>query len=934
LEALYNYLRGEDFTEIYSSPILDRNGDESIKYLSTSKYIRNKQNNDDVYRSLEIESKNDDRESQCDLNRSYHGDRTISPADMRKLYRNISMLRYNDIAKELAKEDDFKPQSGVTADVSLMTVANDTGHQNANFGDQQDPYMYAVDENIDPTRKLMDSTDASLANFLSRPVKIGEFDWATSTSLFAQINPWQAYLQNARVINRVNNFNLLRSKLNLKLVINGNGFFYGRAIASYLPFASKDPLSQNRALIPEDVVQATQQPHVFLDPTLSTGGNMKLPFFHYKNYLDVPTSEWAELGQLTIRSIQALKHANGATESVTVTVFAWLEDVSMAVLTGVNANTIVPQSGKEVDMANANGFISGPATAVQKAATVLGSVPMIAPFATATAEGAGMVANIAKALGYCRPPVTKDPDPYKPVPISSLALTTVPDQLHKLTIDDKQELSIDPRISGLGAADPLNIKEIAKRESYLTSFTWSIGSAPETLLWNSRISPTLWAEDSLTPVGFHFPASAMASLPFKYWTGKMRFRFQIVASAFHKGRIKIVYDPNFLASGDEYNVNYLEVIDIADKKDFTIEIGNGQPTTLLTHSNPGLDSVTTLYGNSAFTSKGPGNGVIGMYVVNELTSPNSTVNNDVDINVYISMGDDFEVFVPEGNFQNFVFKPQSGVEHTPDCEMTAEPSAPQQSEATSVGPGTTNHALINKVYTGESISSFRCLLKRYNLHQNLIFSSGFSNAVHFGRRNMYPYLRGNVTGAVNVTGAANPYNYCNTILLHWVTYAFSGWRGSIRWKLLLRGYREENRGPVSYIQRVPVGELGYQKNVTLGAVFTTDAQAAQNVMTREGTYPQSSRPLSGVEGSLYQTGLINPNVEFEVPYYSLYRFSPGKAEDLTTTLDYNEGFDYRIFGALGDDTAFDAHCAIGEDFQTYFFTGLPPMYYEAVPPVP
>jgi len=28
LEALYNYLRGEDFAEIYSSPILDRNGDE------------------------------------------------------------------------------------------------------------------------------------------------------------------------------------------------------------------------------------------------------------------------------------------------------------------------------------------------------------------------------------------------------------------------------------------------------------------------------------------------------------------------------------------------------------------------------------------------------------------------------------------------------------------------------------------------------------------------------------------------------------------------------------------------------------------------------------------------------------------------------------------------------------------------------------------
>lgn len=905
-----------------------------LNYLSTSKYIRNKKNNDDIFRPLETPGKNASRESQNDLDRSCHGDRVLNPADIEKLYKEISLLRYHDIVRELATDNDFKPQSGTTADNNIMKVANDSGHQNVDFGDQQDPYMYAVEETIDPTRKLMDSEDASLGNFLSRPVKIGEYEWQTGTGLYAQFNPWELYLQNARVINRMNNFNLLRSKLNLKFVINGNGFFYGRAISSYLPFASKDTLSQNRALIPQDVVQASQQPHIFLDPTLSMGGNMKLPFFHYKNYLDAPTSEWSELGEVTLRSITGLKHANGAIDNVTITVFAWLEDVSMAVLTGVNSSTLVPQSGKEIDMANDKGFISGPATAVKKAATVLSGVPMIAPFATATAEGAGMVADVAKALGYCRPPVTKDPDPYKPVPISSLALTTVPDQIHKLTVDDKQELSIDPRISGLGAADPLNIKEIAKRESYLTSFEWTIGTTPDTLLWNSRIDPCLWAEDGLTSVGFHFPASAMAALPFKYWTGKMKFRFQIVASTFHKGRIKIVYDPNFLAAGNEYNVNYQEVIDIADKKDFTIEIGNGQPTTLLNHSNPGLNSVTTLYGNNVFTSKAPGNGVIGVYVVNELTSPNSTVNNDIAINVYVSMGDDFEVFVPEANFQNFVFKPQSGTEHTPDCEMTEEPSAPQQSESSGMGPGTTNHALINKVYTGEAISSFRALLKRYNLHQNLIFSGGFSNSVHFGRRDMFPYLRGNVTGAVNTTGGSNPYNYCNTILLHWITYAFSGWRGSIRWKLLLRGYREENRGPVTYVQRVPVGEQAYQKGVTTGAVFTTDAVAAHNIMTREGQFPQSSRPLSGVDGSLYQTGLINPNVEFEVPYYSLYRFSPGKAENLTTTLDYNEGFDYRIFGALGDDTAFDAHCATGEDFQTYFFTGLPPMYYEASPPVP
>lgn len=834
---------------------------------------------------------------------------------------------------------DFIPQSGTTADNMIMRVSTDEKHQNVEFGCQNDPYMYAVDETVDPTRTLMDTDDARLDNFLSRPLKISESEWGTGTTFFEQIDPWSLYLQNARVINRITNYNLLRAKLNLKIIINGNGFLYGRGIASYLPFPNNDNLSQNRTLIPQDIVQASQQPHVFLDPTLSMGGDMKLPFFYYKNYLSIPDSGWGELGQLTLRSINELKHANGATDQVTVSVFAWIEDAAMAVLSSVEPATLVPQSGKEVDEANMNGFVSGPATAVQKAATVLSQVPMIAPFATATATGAGVVANVAKALGYCRPPVTQNPVSYKPLPVSSMALTTVPDGVAKLTVDDKQELSIDPRIAGLGPADPMNIKEIAKRESYLTTFNWTIGTAPETLLWNSRISPVLWAEDTLTPTGYHFPASAMAAMPFRYWTGSMRFRFQIVASAFHKGRIKIVYDPNFLAS-NEYNTNYLEVVDIADKTDFTIEIGNGQPTTLLDHADPGLDSATTLYGTSTFASNAPGNGVIGVYVVNELTTPNSTVNNDISVNVYISMGDDFEVFVPDNQFQNFVFKPQSGFEvqsgkESSDAQNTTEPSAPQQSETSEVGPGYTNHALVNKVYTGEAISSFRALLKRYNLHSNLIWYDSFENpGILYGRRPAFPYLRGNVTGAVNTTAAVAPYNYCNTVLLHWVTYAFSGWRGSVRWKFTYRGFENVGRKGSIHIERAPLGGNGYRSDFTLSPFYANENQAAASVVVGPGPYPLTTAPLSGVRGKVFRSANINANVEFEAPYYSLYRFSPGKAEDLTTNLSFNEGFDYSIWGSFGTDAAYDAHCAAGEDFQVYFFTGLPPMYYEGTAPTP
>lgn len=805
------------------------------------------------------------------------------------------------------------------------------------FSDQTDPYLYDVDSVMDPTRSLQDTNDATLDNFFTRPIKIAEEEWATSTALAFDLNPWKLYFENKRVANRLANFNLLKANLKIKVVINGNGFQYGRAIVSYLPFDQFDTLSTNAALVREDLVQASQQPHLFLDPTTSQGGEMKLPFFNYYNYISIPESQWDQLGQLYVRSLNTLKHANGATDVVTVSIFAWAEDVSMSVLTSVESDTLTPQSGTETDEANAKGIISGPATTIAKVAGALSGIPQIAPFALATQTAANTTAAIAKSFGFCKPTITKAPEPYRPTPGGTLALTNIPDNVVKLTIDDKQELSIDPRLAGLGSSDSLSIKEIAKRESYLTTFSWPIGTAPETLLWNGRIDPVTWAENPGTPTSFHFPACAMAAMPFKFWTGSMKFRFQIVCSSFHKGRIKVVYDPNFLAS-NEYNINYLNVIDIADEQDFTIEVANGQDRTLLSHHLPGFDSVTQMYSTTAYTSKEVGNGLLGVYVVNELTTPNSTTDNDIEINVFVSMGDDFEVFVPDDHFQRFVFKPQvildaqSGVELVPESQNTGEPSAPQQEQSMDLGPTKSDLGQINHVYTGEAIASFRTLLKRYNLWRSM-GNSANTESIMSGRLAMFPFLRGNVAGAVDVA-SSGPYNYCNTILLHWVTYAFSGWRGSTRFKLLPRGPFVAAERPTIYVQRHPLGEIEYQQFVDTPPSYLTQSEVAHSAVLSSGGIPDRDKPFTGAKGQTYTTGIINPTLEFELPFYSPFRFAPGKTESYTGVGLWAEGFDYRMWYQGQTSTAYDIHTSVGEDFQVYFFTGLPRMYFENGPPNP
>ena len=132
-------------------------------------------------------------------------------------------------------------------------------HQNVRFSDQTPQWDYTVDSMPDSTFRIADTDDASLENFFSRPIKIQSYNWGTGTNLFETFNPWQDFFENTRVINRITNYNLLRCKLKVRIMLNGNGFHYGRAIASYIPLHNLDEFTKDRAFFIEDVVEASQR---------------------------------------------------------------------------------------------------------------------------------------------------------------------------------------------------------------------------------------------------------------------------------------------------------------------------------------------------------------------------------------------------------------------------------------------------------------------------------------------------------------------------------------------------------------------------------------------------------------------------------------------------------------------------------------------------
>jgi hypothetical protein len=300
------------------------------------------------------------------------------------------------------------------------------------------------------------------------------------------------------------------------------------------------------------------------------------------------------------------------------------------------------------------------------------------------------------------------------------------------------------------------------------------------------------------------------------------------------------------------------------------------------------------------------------------------------------MGDDFEVFVPDDSFQRFVFRPQMGEEIVSEAQNTPEPSAPQQAESDNLGPSQQDNSMINMVFTGESILSFRTMLKRYNLwrRENLNIADSGDEFVYTTDINLaaYPCLRGKVSGAVDFS-TNGEYNFVNTVLMHWATYAFQGFRGSIRYKALANMTNTSSviQGNVT-VQRKPLGDMLYAKNQDVVTSFFYQSAAAASVVLDYSA--PITRINTGVRGLTYTNMDINSATEFEIPYYSRDRFVPGKVQNWTDVVQQVEGFKVKFNGVVTDKSVMDFYVAAGEDFQVYMWTGLPRMYCESIPPSP
>jgi len=821
----------------------------------------------------------------------------------------------------------------------VTTSSEQATEQLVGFNDQTAGWMTDVKAGYDDTMDTATKVGSDLGAFLERPVKLSSQTWAVSNPLFYQLNPWEVFLNDPFVRTKIANYELLRGSMHIKVLISGTGFHYGRSLVSYNPHSAFDELAVTRNFLDVDLVQASQKPHIYINPSKNEGGEMSLPFFFPNNYLSLSKGEQSLMGELTVKSFSNLSHANGGNDPVTVQIWGWMENVSLTMPTSVTPFT--PQAGGKPNPKKKNGggtmnsgdeygkgIISQPASAVAKAAGMLQSIPVIGPYARATGMVASKVGDVASLFGYSRPPVISDTVIQKPSPTGNLANVDAPDAVNRLVLDSKQELTIDSRTTGLDGEDQMDIDSICCRESYLTSFSMSPSDAPEKILWNSYVTPTL---ARVNAEEIHMTPMCAMSQYFEEWQGTVKFRFQIVKSQFHKGRILVRYDPRSFGNDVNYNTNYSRIVDIAEEEDFEIEVGWGQARPFLKtfDSDTGGTDFSALYGTTrlATDSLDLFNGVLEVNVVNSLVCPSA----DSDIQIIVSVSScDMKWGAPSPiqlkNLHYFpdptatAFSPQSGeILAEGESMESGQPMGSKPLEPINKQLVPDDHTM--EIFFGENPTSIRELFRRY-VHTKTYVSPANADdqAVVVGKyflKGLPPQTGFDPEGDDITLDGTTPGTIGNTSPIAYFSPMYAGWRGGLRHKLLFATTGDTETTP-------SVSRVGFVNSIGwISETLFAGSNLAASLSDTLGLY-------SNAGSAATNTG-INNTIEYELPYYRGQRFSPARI--ITATGNLSDSVAVQTVTNAGGPRAFQDWVATGEDYTLFFFTGVPIMYNYRILPI-
>lgn len=734
-----------------------------------------------------------------------------------------------------------------------------------NFTDMGGSDVYTADAGSSRNTDQGQQGTLAINEFFSRPVEIYAAQLPLATDFNYIINVWDLYSKIPSIRAKFRNHAYMRGNLHIRTCYSATPMHYGATLQSYQPVptandnltAYADALATTALSRPAYINYLSQAPgSQIVDIKDNTPIDMVCPFISTKpmHRLFNPTTtvlgdttalkDFSLSGSLYIVSINQIKAVTPTPSLVYLQVYAWMEDVELGPPTGTQI-AITTESGNMDE--RETGPVEKIASAATTVANALTSVPIIGPFARASAMAFGALKNIAALFGWSRPHVIKDPIFVKSRPYANSASTIGAETVEKISLDPKQELTVDPRIVGVDTDDMI-FDELCSRWSYLTTFNWNDDSPVlSTPLWSSLVNPAMATSFVYNTRRFTQPtAMGFSAMPFMFWRGDIEFRFHCIVSTFHRGKGAFIFDMNnfqygLITASTSLNKQFIKIVDLQETQivDFCVKWAAPRPWMQLP---PGTDAWKLTGDVASYSStNGMFNGFIYFVPFTKLQSPD---NSDIQVNVYVrSTNMRFSVPIVSNLPPARRLVSQSGV-YAESGTMDVSCKTVVPIDCFELNDSTADDSMITQEYMGEEIFSFRSLLKRYMTLPPVLNNDATTNQTGLVSFPVYPNN--------NLAYGATAWAVNTPELFSYLRLAYHGVRGGIRYRF----------------------HLGQPLSTGPTATWKVSFDSPNSAITTTAFTLGSSPAYNRLQGTLLFIPTTNGGIEVEFPFYSNNLYLP------------------------------------------------------------
>lgn len=565
---------------------------------------------------------------------------------------------------------DLAPQdnSVLTTGVGASSVQKTDGIVNITGTDPVEGTRVGLSEASREAEKILSDTTWTMESLVRKDAFVGQYAWNTTqvqgVNLASFQVPQDLIVTNSVAHTPFNIFVYWRGRARVKFLVNGTRFHSGRVICYFVPLMSNTSVAAWHGV---SQPAQTAVNHVFLDPSDSTAAELLVDFVSPVSFINLRTFSGDPigiLGTLNVTVFNPLFTGAGTSTSVNVAVTVSFEDSLFKIPMPVgDANLMLAEARLWKELRRVQKSLKGVSKTIrlEMMEELLGEDFVVAQGNTLTNTynnnirdstvktiGGGQEGTAIGQTGEANisalddPNINLAPPPVVRSPLGYFSNST------NLEFNERLALCPGPRPLAnnetfSSSNDEMDISYLCQRLNWYNTIIWNT-TLPSGNLLDYEYLTCLPGSLGSWVVGIPIYPTTLefVSTKFTYWSGDLIFRFQIVATPMHTGRLffGIHYGVVNVPSYDDALSTYGAYIDLSDeRRDYTFRVPyySHKPMLRVPHGQAGSTYIPVF-----------SMGVYSLYVVNPLVAVAGT-STEVAINVWIAGAENFRLHVLGGN---------------------------------------------------------------------------------------------------------------------------------------------------------------------------------------------------------------------------------------------------------------------------------------------